>query len=229
MQIAIDGPAGAGKTSVAREVARRMNLKCLDTGAMYRAITYKALKEKIDVNDGKKLGELVRKCNMEIEYHEDKGTSIILDGEDVTEKIRISEVNKNVSLVAKTPEIRKELVLLQKKVAEKSGGIVMEGRDIGTKVLPEADYKFFLLAGIKERANRRWLERNLKESGVLFDEILEEIAMRDRIDQEREESPLKAAPEAYVIDTTSYSLEEVIGIVLNYILDKQKTDRDVIR
>ncbi len=223
MQIAIDGPAGAGKTSVAREVAHRMNLKCLDTGAMYRAITYKALQEKIDVNDGERLGELVRKCNMEIEYYEEKGTSIILDGEDVTEKIRSSEVNKHVSLVAKIPELRKELVLLQKKVAEKSGGIVMEGRDIGTKVLPEADYKFFLLAGIKERANRRWLERSLKENGVLFDEILEEIAMRDRIDQEREDSPLKAAPEAYVIDTTAYSLAEVIEIVFNCITGGQKT------
>ncbi len=223
MQIAIDGPAGAGKTSVAREVARRMNLKCLDTGAMYRAITYKALKENIDVGDGEKLGELVRKCNMKIEYREEEGTSIILDGEDITEKIRSATVNKHVSLVAKIPEIRTELVLLQKKVAEKSGGIVMEGRDIGTKVLPKADYKFFLFAGIKERAGRRWLERSSKEGNVLFDEILEEIAMRDRIDQEREESPLRAAPEAYVIDTTSYSLEEVVEIVLNYILDGQKT------
>ncbi|HHT45997.1 MAG TPA: (d)CMP kinase [Firmicutes bacterium] len=223
MQIAIDGPAGAGKSSVAKEVACRMNLKCLDTGAMYRAITYKALKENIDINDGKKLSELVRKCNMEIDYHKERGTLIILDGEDVTEKIRSPEVNHHVSLVAKIPELRKELVLLQKKVAEKSGGIVMEGRDIGTNVLTGADFKFFLYADIKERAKRRWLEMKAKENNVLLDEILEEIAMRDRIDQEREESPLRIAPGAHVIDTTPYSLAEVVELVLEYIRNGQKT------
>jgi cytidylate kinase len=217
MRIAIDGPAGAGKSSVAREVARRLELKCLDTGAMYRAITLKALKEGIDITNSKLLGELARNCDMETEYDNKEGTLIYLDGENVTEKIRSPRVNKNVSIVAKSPELRRELVFLQRKLAEKSGGIVMEGRDIGTNVLINADYKFFLSASLEERAKRRWLEMKAKGLDVNYEDLLKEIAMRDRIDQEREESPLKIAPEAQIIDTTPYTLEEVIEKVLDAI------------
>lgn len=217
MQIAIDGPAGAGKSSVAREIARRLKLKCLDTGAMYRAITLKALKEGIDLYNGRKLAELVHSCNMEIKYNEKEGTLIFLDGENVTEKIRSPQVNKNVSVVAKSPELRKELVSLQRRLAEKSGGIVMEGRDIGTNVLINADYKFFFTASLKERTRRRWLEMNAVGIDISFEDLLKEIAMRDRIDQERADSPLKIAPDALIIDTTSYTLEEVVENVLEVI------------
>ena len=217
MQIAIDGPAGAGKSSVAREIARRLKIMCLDTGAMYRAITLKALNEKVDLNKGYKLAELARSCNMEIKYHEKEGTLIFLDGEDVTEKIRSPQVNKNVSAVAKSPELRKELVSLQRRLAENSGGIVMEGRDIGTNVLINADFKFFLTASLEERTKRRWLEMKAAGMEISFEDLREEIAMRDRIDQERSEDPLKIAPDALIVDTTSYTLEEVVDNLLEVI------------
>jgi cytidylate kinase len=217
MQIAIDGPAGAGKSSVAREVARRLAFKCLDTGAMYRAVTLQALKKGIDLSNGKLLVELIRSCKLEVEYNDQEGTLIYLDGENVTEEIRSPLVNQNVSVVAKSSELRRELVLLQRELAEKSNGIVMEGRDIGTNVLVNADYKFFLTASPAERTRRRWLEMSAKGLDVSYEELYKEIALRDRIDQEREEAPLKIAPEALVIDTTPYTLEEVVEKVLSVI------------
>lgn len=217
MQIAIDGPAGAGKSSVAKEVARQLGLKCLDTGAMYRAITLQALNKGIDLNDGQLLGELARRCQLEIKIDEKRNTLIYLDGEDVTEKIRKPQINQYVSLVARSPELRKELVFLQRKMAGKSQGIVMEGRDIGTNVLTNADYKFFLDASLEERARRRWLEMKEKGQAVNFESILKEITNRDRLDREREEAPLKIAPGAKVIDTTVYNLAEVIEKVLDFV------------
>mgnify|MGYP000892175167 FL=1 len=225
MQIAIDGPAGAGKSSVAREVARRLAFKCLDTGAMYRAVTLQALKKGIDLSNGKLLVELIRSCKLEVEYNDQEGTLIYLDGENVTEEIRSPLVNQNVSVVAKSSELRRELVLLQRELAEKSNGIVMEGRDIGTNVLVNADYKFFLTASPDERTRRRWLEMRAKGLDVSFEELYKEIALRDRIDQEREEAPLKIAPEALVIDTTPYTLEEVVEKVLSVIRKGKPKER----
>ncbi len=217
MQIAIDGPAGAGKSSVAREVARRLGLVYLDTGAMYRAITLKALNEGVDVNDGKMLSRLTKNCKLEVVYDDSLGNRILMDGNDITEEIRAPRVNQNVSLVAKSSEVRKELVHLQQAIAKKTGGIIMEGRDIGTNVLTDAPYKFFLSADVEERARRRWVEMKEKNVVVPFQDLLEEIAMRDRIDQEREDAPLRAAPDACVIDTTSYSFEEVVQNLLEMI------------
>ena len=217
MQVAIDGPAGSGKSSVAKEVARRMNLNYLDTGAMYRAVTLKALKEGIDVHDSKRVGKLAKECNMAVEYSENEGTLIFLDGEDVTGEIRSTWVNQHVSIVASSPELRNELVYLQRRVADKSGGIVMEGRDIGTNVLTGADFKFFLFASIEERAKRRWLEMKSKGMDVDFNKLLKEIANRDRLDESREASPLKVAAGAEIIDTTNYSLEEAISAVIDFI------------
>ncbi|NLL57040.1 MAG: (d)CMP kinase [Firmicutes bacterium] len=225
MQIAIDGPAGAGKSSVAREVARRLAFKCLDTGAMYRAVTLQALKKGIDLSNGKLLVELVRSCKLEAEYNDQEGTLIYLDGENVTAEIRSPLVNQNVSVVAKSPELRRELVFLQRELADKSNGIVMEGRDIGTNVLVNADYKFFLTASPDERTRRRWLEMRAKGLDVSFEELYKEIALRDRIDQEREEAPLKIAPEALVIDTTPYTLEEVVEKVLSVIRKGKPKER----
>ena len=175
MQIAIDGPAGAGKSSVAREVARRLAFKCLDTGAMYRAVTLQALKKGIDLSNGKLLVELVRSCKLEVEYNDQEGTLIYLDGENVTAEIRSPLVNQNVSVVAKSPELRRELVFLQRELAEKSNGIVMEGRDIGTNVLVNADYKFFLTASPDERTRRRWLEMSAKGQDVSFEELQKKL------------------------------------------------------
>lgn len=225
MQIAIDGPAGAGKSSVAREVARRLAFTCLDTGAMYRAVTLQALKKGIDLSNGKLLVELVRSCKLDAEYNDQEGTLIYLDGENVTAEIRGPLVNQNVSVVAKSPELRRELVFLQRELADKSNGIVMEGRDIGTNVLVNADYKFFLTASPDERTRRRWLEMRAKGLDVSYEELYKEIALRDRIDQEREEAPLKIAPEALVIDTTPYTLEEVVEKVLSVIRKGKPKER----
>jgi len=164
MQIAIDGPAGAGKSSVAREVARRLKLAYLDTGAMYRAVTLKALQNNVDITDGDALVLLARTSNMDIQVDEQEGNLIYWGGENITRAIRSPDVNKNVSVVAESPELRKELVSLQRKIAKNAVGIVMEGRDIGTNVLPGADYKFFLTAQVNERARRRWKE--IKEKDI---------------------------------------------------------------
>ncbi|MGI5876784.1 MAG: (d)CMP kinase [Dethiobacteria bacterium] len=224
MQIAIDGPAGAGKSSVAKEVARSLGLKYLDTGAMYRAITLKALREGVDLNDNKALVELVRSSHLDIKNDEKRGNLVYLDGEDVSVSIRSPAVNANVSVVAKSPALRKELVLIQKKIAEESNGIVMEGRDIGTNVIADADYKFFLLADLEERARRRWLELKEMKMELPLEDLLKQIAMRDRIDQERKDSPLKIAPDAVVIDTTFFTLNEVINKVLS-VINNHKTDQ----
>ncbi len=217
MQIAIDGPAGAGKSSVAKEVARRLGLVYLDTGAMYRAITLKALNEGVDVNDGQMLSHLTKNCKLEVVYDDNLGNRIVMDGDDITEEIRAPRGNQKVSMVAKSPEVRKELVHLQRAIAKKTGGIIMEGRDIGTNVLTGAPFKFFLSADVEERARRRWLEMKEKNVEVPFEELLEEIAMRARIDQEREDDPLRAAPDACVIDTTAFSFEEVVQKLLEMI------------
>ena len=219
MQIAIDGPAGAGKSSVAKEVARRLGLHYLDTGAMYRAITYKALQEGIDLTDGAKLAQAACSCNLGFEQDEETaaGTRIFLDNEDITAAIRSSEINKHVSIVSKSPELRSELVALQRKIAKNSDGIVMEGRDIGTNVLVQADFKFFISASVEERARRRWQEMKKKGIDYPFDDIKAEIIMRDEIDQGREVSPLTIAPGAEIIDTTTYTEDEVVEKLLSYI------------
>lgn len=223
MQIAIDGPAGAGKSSVAKEVARRLGLKYLDTGAMYRAVTWKSLQEGIDLHDEKALVEQVKKCNLEVKCDGKEGNLIFMDGENITQEIRNPEVNKHVSIVAKYTAVREELVNLQRSVATESGSIIMEGRDIGTNVLFDANYKFFLSADIKERATRRWTEMVSKgiETPFSFEKLVEEIATRDRIDSERKDFPLKMSQDAYFIDTTSYSLEQVINKVIEIIKENE--------
>ncbi|MEW5922086.1 MAG: (d)CMP kinase [Bacillota bacterium] len=217
MKIAIDGPAGAGKSSAAKEVARRLGYKYLDTGAMYRAITVKALAKNIDLQDEGELVALAKSCELEVKDDVEKGNLILLNGKDITEEIRQPHVNQVVSIVAASPGVRRELVHLQRKAALNSGNIVMEGRDIGTNVLTDADFKFYLSATVEERAKRRWLEMREKGIEISFNELREEISMRDRLDQEREDSPLCIASDACVIDTTPYSLAEVVDKILSII------------
>ncbi len=219
MQIAIDGPAGSGKSSVAREVARLLKLTYLDTGAMYRAVTWKALQNNVDVGDEEALTALARNSGMDIKVDEEQGNLIFWGEQDISREIRHPDVNKNVSVVAKSSLLRKELVSLQRKIAGNADGIVMEGRDIGSNVLPEADYKFYLTAQVDERARRRWKEMNEKnmQLNYSFEELVEEIAARDLIDQKRNDSPLLIAPGAHVFDTTSYSFQEVVEKVIKIV------------
>jgi cytidylate kinase len=207
--IAIDGPAGAGKSTVAKIIADKLNMVYVDTGAMYRAITYLSIKE------GKTaIEEIINLAkNADIKLH---GRTIFINNEDVSLSIRSQEINNNVSKIAKIPEIRVVMTEIQRKIA-KNKGVVMDGRDIGTHVLPDAEYKFYLTASLKERATRRYFELLNYESNVSLEQIEMEIAQRDRQDEERAFSPLKIAKDAVNIDTTNKTVMEVVKELLDYV------------
>ena len=213
--IAIDGPAGAGKTTIARIVSKKLGYNYIDTGGMYRAISWKAFRKKIDLKSKKELIRMVR--NSKIELKSRAGTvRVHLDGKDVTNKIRSKRVTEGASILAKIPEAREELVKIQRRLGS-SGGIVVEGRDIGTVVFPGAAYKFYLDASIKERALRRYRELKAKgEKGDLA-ELEKAIRSRDRRDRTRGVAPLKIAPDAIVIDSTDMSKKEVVEFILKRI------------
>ncbi len=218
MQIALDGPAGAGKTSIAKSVAKRLNIMYLDTGAMYRVVGYKAMKMGIDTLNESAVSELAEKINLDIVYKDGKQL-MFLDGEDVSAEIREPGVSINASNASKHKKVRQKLVELQRKIAGKND-VVVDGRDIGTYVLPNAEYKFYITASIEERAKRR--HKQLLEKGVETDiEVLkDEIASRDYQDMNREFAPLKAADDAEIIDTTNLTFDEVLNMVLGKIKDK---------
>jgi len=207
--IAIDGPAGAGKSTVARIVADKLNMTYIDTGAMYRAITLLAIRHnKRDVRD---IIELARQAEIKLE----KG-NIYINNENVSDAIRSVEVNNEVSKIAKIPEIRHLMLQLQQEIA-KNKGVVMDGRDIGTAVLPDAKYKFFLIADVKERALRRYREMLAKGQNVTLEEVEEEIMQRDYRDTNRDISPLRAAEDAVIIDTTNKTIQQVVEEMVNII------------
>ncbi len=208
MQIAIDGPAGAGKSTVAKRLAKELNILYIDTGAMYRALTWKALKEKIDLDREDALAILAK--NTEISFQEDgHRQKILCDGRDVTDAIRTPEVTVAVPQVAKHPKVRRILVERQQKMALECN-VLMDGRDIGEKVLPNADFKFYITATPEERAKRRVKEWEQKKQTVCFDQVLQEIIERDIQDASRSEGALKKFPDAIEIDTTNRSVEEVV-------------------
>ena len=213
--IAIDGPAGSGKSTLARELAHELKYLYVDTGAMYRAITWKALKNKIDLSETDKLQALAAKTNLALKQTQEQ-IQVFVDGEDVTEEIRAPLISNNVSIVAKIKGVRECMVKHQRRIGEK-GGVVLEGRDIGTVVFPQADVKFYVEAQLKERAQRRQLE--LKEKGVdlPIEKIEEDLKRRDSIDQTRQHSPLKPATDAIVIDSTLLSIEEKTQMALTYV------------
>lgn len=210
--IAIDGPAAAGKSTVAKIVAHKLGYIYIDTGAMYRALTSKALEYRLDLEDEKQLSELLDKTEITLEQGE-TGQRVYLDGIDTTWEIRTEEVTNNVSKVAKYPLIREEMVRRQQKFAEKRG-VVMDGRDIGTSVIPDAEVKIFLVATVEERARRRHEENLLKGFESDIEKLQEEIALRDKQDMERESSPLVKAPDAVEIDTTSCTIHQVAESIL---------------
>lgn len=215
ISIAIDGPAAAGKSTVAKVVAKKLSYVYIDTGAMYRTLTYAALEQKVDIENEEQLMEVVK--NVNIEFQQGENTQLVfLNGQDVSEVIRTPEVTNRVSIVAKHRLVREEMVRRQQELAEK-GGVVMDGRDIGTHVLPDAEVKIFMLASVDERAERRHLENMNKGFDSNLEQLKEEIAQRDKLDSEREVSPLKKADDALELDTTSLSIEEVVQKIMSIV------------
>ena len=204
--IAIDGPAGSGKGTVARGLANRLKFIYLDSGAIYRCVTLESIRRKIDIAENKKIANIVN--NIKIEFLQDGKVS--LNNEDVTKRIRENDVNDKVSEVAKIKELRDNVEILQREMSE-GYNVIMEGRDIGTTVFPNADVKFYLDADIEERARRRYKENVEKGIKSTFEEVLEILQKRDYIDSHRDVSPLRKADDAIVIDSTNLSIDEVIN------------------
>lgn len=211
INIAIDGPASSGKSTVAKILAKDYGYIYTDTGAMYRSVTYLAIQHHVDFDDEDQLVALIKRYPITFKQTE-TGQLIFVDGQDVTEAIRQPEVTNNVSVVSAHEKVRHELVRQQQKIAE-NGGVVMDGRDIGTVVLPKAEVKIFLVASVIERAERRFKENQSKGIATDFDTLKKEIEQRDYLDSNREVSPLKQAEDAVRIDTTGLSIEEVVAAI----------------
>lgn len=208
IQIALDGPAGAGKSTIAKQLAARLDYVYIDTGAMYRAVTLAALEQSLDLNNGEALGELMKSLDIRLTPGEN-GQRVFIGDREVTDAIRSIEITNNVSFVARQKEVRAALVTAQRKLAER-GGIVMDGRDIGTVVLPDAELKVFLTATVEERAARRHRENIARGMDSDITILQEEIALRDKRDSEREVSPLRQAVDALYLDTTEMTIDEVV-------------------
>ena len=214
--IAIDGPAGSGKSTSAKLIAKKLGYIYIDTGAMYRAITYLAL-ESGAIQNEYRIIELARSCKIDLEY-KDGEVIVLLNNRNVSKDIRSAEVNSHVSDVSKISEVRKLLVEKQREMGEKGNGIVMEGRDIGTVVFPKADVKIFLTASLDIRANRRAKEYIENGSKVLVDDIKSNLHSRDRIDSSRNDSPLIKALDAVEVDTTNVSIDEQVNLILEEVI-----------
>lgn len=218
LSIAIDGPAAAGKSTVAKIIAKKLSYIYIDTGAMYRALTYKALQQNVDPNDEQALFSLLMETDIALKNNE-AGQDVLVDGEVVSNAVRTPEVTKNVSAVAQHKLVREEMVRRQQLLSEQ-GGVVMDGRDIGTHVMPNAEVKIFMLASVDERAKRRHDENLLKGFESNLEELKQEIAARDKFDSEREVSPLKKADDALELDTTSLAIEEVVDAIVRIAQEK---------
>jgi len=214
ISIAIDGPAGAGKSTVAKAISKKLGIVYLDTGAMYRTVALKALKEKVDSLDRKKLSEIVKNIDMEIRFI-DNQQHMFRDNEDVTEKIRTPEISIGASNVGTIPEVRLKMAELQREFAEKHN-VVMEGRDIGTFVLPNATIKIFLTASLEKRAERRYKELVAKgNTEITLEDVKRDIEYRDRNDSSRSLAPLTKAPDAIEIDTTDLTVDQVVDKIID--------------
>lgn len=213
--IALDGPAASGKSTTARLVAKKLGYIYIDTGAMYRACALSSLNKKISLDNPTLLNQMLDEIEIKIEQT-NQGNKILLNGKDVSAEIREENISLLSSKIASIPEVRKKMVFLQQKMG-KNGGIVMDGRDIGTVVFPNADFKFFIVASYSVRAKRRWQE--LQSKGINSDlrTIEEELKWRDKNDSERKSSPLQKAQDAYEIDTTSLSIDEQVDLIIKKI------------
>ena len=217
--VAIDGPAGSGKSTISRVVAEKLGFFCVDTGAMYRALTLKVMRKNIDFSDEEKIAALSKDMDLILSPPETGSTwmRVVLDGEDISKEIRSLEVTGNVKYVAKIARVRGNLVELQREMVRGLGGAVMEGRDIGTVVLPDAEYKFYVDASFFERVERRFSELKAKGTPTTRKEVEEDLKARDHTDKTREVGALKKADDAVYIDTTDLSIEEVVRVIIGYV------------
>jgi cytidylate kinase len=222
MIIAIDGPSGAGKSTLGRMLARELKLLYIDTGAMYRAAALAVIESGVTTTDSEMVAEVVRRADINLEGDPDS-LQVMLDGHDVSQKIRTEEVSHSSSVISTIPEVRRILVNRQRELGERSRGVVLDGRDIGTIVFPQADIKFFLTAAPEQRAQRRYDEDRLKERDASYEETLAEINTRDRRDSTRDDSPLAIAEDAIVIDSTENSIEEVFDEMMKALRERNLT------
>ncbi len=216
MIVAIDGPAGAGKSTIAKIIAKELGFLYIDTGAMYRALTLKVLEEKIDIKSVQQIIEVAHQSIIDLINNQDGSLKVLLDGRDVSQKIREPQITKFVSDIAKIKEVREIMLGLQRKLG-KQRDAVLDGRDIGTVVFPEADKKFYIDAQFRERVNRRYKELKDAGQGITEDEIAADLSNRDIIDSTREVAPLKKADDAIYIDTTNMAIGEVVERILKEI------------
>ena len=218
--IAIDGPAGSGKSTVARRVAEKLGLLYLDSGAMYRAVTVLAIRGELAA-DSSELLEQVEACNIEFE---DNGKTILLNAEDISRQIRTPAVNRRVADVAKIPEIRHQIVKHQQRIGSE-GSIIAEGRDLTTIVFPNADFKFYLDASVTERAKRRLAEFRRQNVEITLAAVEAEISDRDEKDKTRAHSPLRTADDAIVVDTTDKTINEVVDLIIAQVSEDKRVSK----
>ena len=217
--IAIDGPSGAGKSTLGRRLARELGLLYIDTGAMYRAVALAVVREGASVSEAERVAEVARRSEVQLEGDPDSPL-VRLNGEDVSREIRGEQVGHTASVISAIPEVRRELVRRQRELGAR-GGVVLDGRDVGTVVFPSADVKFFLTARPEERARRRYEEERGKDQDLSFEDTLADINARDRRDTTREDSPLRPAADAVHIDTTGLSIEEVFHRMMKIVRERE--------
>lgn len=222
--IAIDGPVAVGKSTVGRMVATRLGYRFVDTGTMYRALTWKAIQQKIPFDDETALSHMSANTTFQLTTSGNDGqNNILMDGQDVSQQVRTAPVEKSVSLVSKVPEVRESLVRHQRRIAQE-GRLVMAGRDIGTVVLPQAELKIFLAASPIERARRRYQELLAQSEKANFNEVLFDLQSRDDMDIHRQASPLKPATDAYILDTEGLTAEQVANKICALALGKSPSE-----
>lgn len=217
--ITIDGPAGSGKSTTARRVAERLGYSYLDSGALYRAVTWAALEQNLDLQDSERVARLAEQLDLDVQAVE-KGLRILVNGRDVSHEIRMPEVTRAIAPVAANPGVRRALLQTQRRFGDQ-GGVVAEGRDMGTVVFPDADVKFFMVASLQERGKRRQAELAAKGVAVPLEELMNALQQRDDSDSRRTHSPLLRPQEAIDIDTSRLSIDEQVDLVIREVLKKR--------